>query len=171
MSVPLDRPVWDLSYAPDGKTVALAVGDGTALIVDAATGKMDAAFSHPQYARRIAYSPDTIALAVAYGDEGLVTLWNVKQKKEWYTFRAHGKWQRGPLLDLAFSPDGRRLVTCGADGSVMVWDLREAQAEEAFRLTGPKGLSWFAAFAPDGRTVVAGGDDRTIRIWPVGPRD
>ena len=170
LSVPLDRPVWDLTYAPRGETVALAMGDGTALIVDAATGKRDAAFSHPQYARRIAYSPDTIVLAVAYGDEGLVTLWNVKQGKEWYTFRAHGKWQRGPLLDLAFSPDGKRLVTCGADGPAMVWDLREAQAQEAFRLTGPKGMSWFGAFSPDGRTVFTGGDDRTIRLWDVGGR-
>ena len=171
LSVPLDRPVWDLSYAPTGKTVALGLGDGTVQVLDVATGKLDVAFSHPQYARRVACSPDTLVLAVAYGDDGLVSLWNVKMRKEWYTFRALEKWQRGPLLDLKFSPDGKRLVTCSADGPALVWNLREAQAEEASRLTGPKGMSWFAAFTPDGRMVVAGGDDRTIRFWDLGPGD
>jgi WD40 repeat protein len=81
------------------------------------------------------------------------------------------------LWGLAFFPDGRRLATCGDDGSARVWDLatrrtvlgpfwhtRVAPGESA-----PDARGYYTlAVSPDGQTLVTAGDDhRTIR-WDLG---
>ncbi|MCZ7639312.1 MAG: protein kinase [Verrucomicrobia bacterium] len=62
-----------------------------------------------------------------------------------------------------FSPDGRRVVTSGADAAAWIWD-----ADTGARLAGPlthAGEINTAAFSPDGARVVTAAMDRTARIW------
>jgi RNA polymerase sigma factor (sigma-70 family) len=65
----------------------------------------------------------------------------------------------------AFSPDGRRVVSSGADGTVRVWDVKAGT--ELCRLAGHEGKVFAAAYAPDGRRVISGGADATLRLWDV----
>jgi WD40 repeat protein len=69
----------------------------------------------------------------------------------------------GPVQAVAVTPDGRRIVTGGADGTVRVWD-RETGVEQAV-LTGHTGLVLAVAVTPDGRQIVTGGGDGTVRVW------
>lgn len=69
----------------------------------------------------MAFSPDGKTLAATSGwESGRIHLYNVATGKETRTI--NGPAFRSPAL--AFTPDGSRLVTGMADGSVLVWDLR-----------------------------------------------
>ncbi|MFC9282080.1 WD40 repeat domain-containing serine/threonine protein kinase [Streptomyces collinus] len=70
----------------------------------------------------------------------------------------------GPVTSVAFSPDGRTLVTAGFDGTVRLWDVARRRANGRPLVKGP--LSYTSvAFSPDGRTVAAGSADGTARLW------
>ena len=69
----------------------------------------------------------------------------------------------GPVYALAFSPDGDRLVTAGADQLVKVWDAGTLQPIGTLR--GHEDPATAVAFSPDGSRIATGSSDRTIRIW------
>jgi WD40 repeat protein/serine/threonine protein kinase len=64
---------------------------------------------------------------------------------------------------VAFSPDGRRIVTASRDHTARVWEVRTGEAVTPPLRHGH--LVWKAAFSPDGRRVVTASHDRTARVW------
>jgi WD40 repeat protein len=66
------------------------------------------------------------------------------------------------LLGAAFSPDGKRLVTCGGRGKLQVWDIAGQKELEAFEgvADAPRNL----AFSADGRTL-AGVEWNSVARW------
>src|SRR5262249_32744059 len=66
---------------------------------------------------------------------------------------------------VAFSPDGRRIVTASRDHTARVWDASTGEA-----VTGPLRhghIVWRAVCSRDGRRVVTASHDRTARVWEV----
>jgi WD40 repeat protein len=73
-----------------------------------------------------------------------------------------------PITALAFSSDGRTLVSAGDEPSLIVWSFPRSKDPTVVPMTGrAKSL----AIAPDGSTIVAGGSDGVIRLWTTGERD
>ena len=70
----------------------------------------------------------------------------------------------GPVHSVAFSPDGRYIVSGSYDRTVRVWDFHTGQSVMN-PLLGHKGYVTSVAFSPDGRYIVSGSEDRTIRLW------
>ena len=70
-----------------------------------------------------------------------------------------------PFAGLALSPDGHRLATGGADGTVPVWNADTGPQGAA--LTGHTGSVRAVLFSRDGNRVATGGVGRTVRVWNV----
>jgi WD40 repeat protein len=64
---------------------------------------------------------------------------------------------------VAFSPDGKTVVTTSGDQTARIWDA--ATGKELQKLEGHTDRVNFAVFSPDGKTVVTASRDQTTRIW------
>jgi len=67
------------------------------------------------------------------------------------------------VLCVAWSPDGKRLATAGADNTAKVWDA--ASGKELLTLTGHRDMVWSVAWSPDSKRLLTGSEDRTAKIW------
>ena len=69
------------------------------------------------------------------------------------------------LRSVAFSPDGRRIVTGSFDNTARVWDAETGQPTAL--LSGHADRVISVAFSPDGQRIVTGSYDKTTRIWDI----
>jgi WD40 repeat protein/tetratricopeptide (TPR) repeat protein len=103
----------------------------------------------------VAVSPDGRCVA-AEGPDETIRLWDIETGREVKTLsRAQGK-----LVDIAFSPDGSRIVS--SSDYLVVWDVQAARA-----LTTPPNYdgSPSVAFSPDGTRIASASDDGLVRVW------
>jgi WD40 repeat protein/tRNA A-37 threonylcarbamoyl transferase component Bud32/tetratricopeptide (TPR) repeat protein len=69
------------------------------------------------------------------------------------------------VLAVAFSPDGKTLLTGCADGKAQLWDVTTGKPT-GFDLTHEKAV-YAVAFSPDGKAVLTGCADGKARLWEV----
>ena len=69
------------------------------------------------------------------------------------------------MSSVAFSPDGKRIVTGSWDKTVKVWDA--ATGQEVLTLKGHTTGVRSVAFSPDGKRIVTGigGINATVKVW------
>ncbi|MBW4569668.1 MAG: caspase family protein [Tolypothrix carrinoi HA7290-LM1] len=69
------------------------------------------------------------------------------------------------VTSIAFSPDGRYIVSGSEDNTVRLWDMSGKQIGQPF--TGHAKPITSVAFSPDGRYIVSGSEDNTVRLWDM----
>ncbi|MFQ5830914.1 MAG: WD40 repeat domain-containing protein [Candidatus Methylomirabilia bacterium] len=69
------------------------------------------------------------------------------------------------VSSVAFSPDGRLLVSGGRDKTLRLWEV--ATGREVRILKGHRDSVSSVAFSPDGRLLASGSQDQTVRLWEV----
>jgi hypothetical protein len=80
----------------------------------------------------------------------------------------------GPVYSVAFSPDGRRIVSGSLDSNLRLWDAASGKPIGP-PLKGHTDMVHSVAFSPDGRRIVSGSRDSNLRLWdaatgkPIGP--
>jgi WD40 repeat protein/transcriptional regulator with XRE-family HTH domain len=74
-------------------------------------------------------------------------------------FRGHA----GVIVALAFSPDGKYVLTAGADRTPRLWNIQTGQ--EIRRYIVHRGAVRTVAISPDGKFVLTGGDEKIARLW------
>ncbi len=66
------------------------------------------------------------------------------------------------VWSVAFSPDGRTIVSGSWDTTLKLWSL-DGRELQSFK--GHQDTVRSVAFSPDGRTIVSGSDDKTLNVW------
>lgn len=66
------------------------------------------------------------------------------------------------ITSLAFSPDGRELVTASADCHVIIWRIPYGIRTKSLVHQGPVNA---LAFSPDGRRLATASSDHTVGVW------
>jgi WD40 repeat protein/transcriptional regulator with XRE-family HTH domain len=76
-------------------------------------------------------------------------------------FRGH----TSDLWSVAFSPDGKYLITSSDDKTVKLWEVATGKSIRTF--SGHTGGVWDVVFSPDGKYLLTGSADSTARQWDV----
>jgi len=71
----------------------------------------------------------------------------------------------GAVQSVSFSPDGKLLVSGGADKTVKIWDVANGKILRSMRGHDKSVTSVF--FSPDGKYVMSGSADKTVKVWNV----
>ena len=122
-----------------------------------ALGGAIAVLEHPRSVSGVAYGPGVIATACA---DNRVRLWDEKNHQVLFSLP-----HTGVVTDLAFSPDGRYLVSGCSDRLAYLWDARSG------KLVGPPlqhtDSVTSVAFAPDGGRFATASKDGLVRVWAL----
>jgi WD40 repeat protein len=129
-----------MSFSPDGKYLATSSLDETIKVWDCATGLILRDLYDAGY---IGLKKAAVASAKASGKK------NVTMKDDFYG-------------SLAWTADGKRLVTSGSDQRLRLWDVASGKAQSPLDLTGVAITA--SAVSPKGSMVAAGSKDGTIYL-------
>jgi WD40 repeat protein len=109
---------------------------------------------------QVAWSPVTNTLAVACSNSVRLYV-NTFGGAPTVTAEGHN----GPIKGVAFSPDGTRIATVGADTILRVWDIAGAAPQVIYTLRGHQSSVEAVAFSPDGARIATASADMTVRLW------
>jgi RNA polymerase sigma factor (sigma-70 family) len=160
-----------LAFTPGGKKLASGWSMGSILVWDVPTGKELQNFTgrvlqgrvstfteRCYYSGALALSPD--GRTIALGTMGnTVQLWDLATGTELYTeYKGHDS----QINDLAFSPDGKTLVSAGEFGQIYRWERNKWSGSLPYAGHAARTLT----FSPTGKQLAAV-ETRAIRIWDI----
>jgi WD40 repeat protein len=163
-----------VAFSPDGQRLVTGGVETTAKVWDLTSGRELFTLTEGRGGTfAVAYSPDGRQFLTG-GDYG-VRLWDAETGRlvqtlpprvgtDWLEsgpLRRRTEWHGQRVEVVAFSPDGKRVLTGANDGKVIVWD---AASGESLLSLGRNGDSWVhaAAFSPDGLTIAIASYDGKI---------
>ncbi|MCK6458270.1 MAG: serine/threonine protein kinase [Planctomycetes bacterium] len=146
-------PVHGVAFAPDGSYLATATDDGVTLW-DPATQQEKGRIELPEGATCLATSADRIA---AGSNDSSVVLLDPANAEIQALLRGH----EDPVSALAFTPDGKQVVTASYDKTVRVWEAVSGHELAVFQGHDEAVLS---VGCGEG-LLVSGAADGTMRLW------
>jgi len=102
-------------------------------------------------------------LLAAGTQDGKIHVWEPKANWAARVFAGH----TGPVVGVAFTPDGKTLISAGHDGTVRLWDVASGQAQKVLPPGGGGGPLTNLSLSADGSSVATVGEDGMVRVWRV----
>jgi WD40 repeat protein len=148
-TLPQTDSIMDAAFSPDGRFLATASANHTAMIWNAQSGEpLHPPLKHADVVRQVCFSPDGAWLATK--SESEVGVWNVRSGVMIEHLLKNA--ERG----MAFSPEGDRLMTTARSG-IRIWDLAGGEPGLAPFGQTDRDTLVSATFAPTGDRVVRTG--------------
>jgi WD40 repeat protein len=178
--------IYSVAFSPDGRWLASGDANGTVSLWDT-NDPLQAQYllyGHDARVWSVAFSPDGRWLASGSSD-WTVRLWPLDTtdsdaldetdlEESARVLRGHGS----GVLYVAFSPDGRWLVSGGSDWTVRLWEMSDSSVRR--QLLGHESDVWSVAFSPECASsseapaerceqwlASTSSTDPTLRLWPL----
>jgi len=125
-------------------------------------------------------SSANLLLASDAGNAELAALLSISSLRTEYTYQAEAaSWDAASrlasirrytghsqgILAVAYSPDGKQILTGSADNTAILWDVQTGAQLRTFK--GHTAIISGVAFSPDGKQILTGSADKTARLWDV----
>jgi WD40 repeat protein len=141
-------PGYALAFSDDGTLLASGAWDRRLHVWDAATGAhLQQRLGHLDRITQVGFLADGRVLSASL--DGTVRAWNLESAAGLRRVR-RSNW----VLDLAFDPGGRELVSACREGTAQRLDLTTGRSREVTAERTP--ASWSVAWSPDGRSIAFG---------------
>ena len=153
--------VFSLAFTPDGNRLVSGSADRSVKIWNPATGERLYTLSDPiEGINSIAIHPSG-TYVTAGGYDRTIRVWELGDDsgKLLNVLIAH----QSPILQIAYSPDGGKIVTTAADRTIKVFDAETL--DELASLDSQSDWVMSLAYSPDGRQIAAGRFDGSLSIY------
>lgn len=167
--------VTQVSFSPDGKTLASASFDKTLRLWRLDDVPLKTLDGHQNRVQSVTFSPDGQKLASASTDK-TIKLWSrtgvLLETLEGHTQR---------VASVSFSPDGQLIASGSYDKTVKVWSLKEegmsnilpcpsaplfpCSPSVLFSLDGHADSVMSVSFSPDSEIIASASKDKTVKLW------
>jgi WD40 repeat protein len=149
----------DLSFSPDGQTLASASTDTTIKLWSLKDGKPRKTIPQGNNVFKVRFvNNQTLASS---GADRTIKLWNVNSQK----IRDFQERPTSAVQRLTLSPDGKTLASASKDSTVQLWSLPDGKLLQT--LKGDKGTVTDVSFSPDSNTIALASNNRTVSIWKL----
>lgn len=153
--------IGDLAFSPDGRRLASANYDFSAILWDVESGRVvQRLLGHQDQVRTVAFHPSGTRI-VTSGYDRTVRIWDLDSGQQVRMLKGYEK----PILTVSLSPDGTRILSGGFDNVARLWDFETGREIRAFR--GHTDAINSVAFSPDGQLALTASSDHSVRLWDV----
>jgi len=168
--------VYDVTFSPDGKTLAVSTSRGVYFhnpddfaeldFID--FGEIPVGFSSGYQAHSICFSSDGKLLAsTSISRAKTVIIWDVATHEKVAEI-VPKKYSRATMCSIRFSPDGKLIVFGGEDGTIRFLDI--AEQKEIDKIDAHDSFVYSICFSPDGSLLASISADNTAKLWDLATR-
>ena len=161
--------VRQIAYSANGQWVAVASSNGSVFLFDSITGYLLKEINMGGDLTSLTFANEDRVLLVT-SSAGVATVWTVEELMALstengaeptpaVTFSGHD----GSVTDVAVSTTNKTVVTSGADGDILLWDMDNGQLIR--RLGGHEGQVNAVTISEQGTLIASAGSDGTVRLW------
>jgi WD40 repeat protein/serine/threonine protein kinase len=173
-----------VAFSPDGKRIMSASREGSSIygtikLWDVSTRQEVRTLRGPTgEIFTLALSPDGKWLACPIKESkeatsdgrtffqivGTVRVWDTMTGQEVHNLQGHTK----EVVAVAYSPDGKHIISLGADGTLRTWDAATGRETQSLKLKGlDRVFALGNAFSPDVSRVAVGlgSGQKTVKVW------
>jgi len=162
--------ILSVAFSPDGRTLLSGSSGGKLWLWDLTSGELARKFEgYSERVSSVAFSPDGRTIFTAggvsiehkYRPGSVLRFWDVGTGKLTRTLEGNSD----DVTSVAFSPDGRTVLSSGWDKTFSLWDVSTGELVRSFK--GHLASINSVAFSADSHAVLAGSAGATLQLWDL----